>query len=126
MAEQMGKRWLILRRQAPDGKVTEAVLCPVDSDSIPRVTRDGGFVLAWTTQTDPEQRQGRLVCVVFQADTGASVAKVAIDPDAEDPCVLEPFFFCITAKTLIALDLDRGESAWSWPLPHVKFKGPPP
>jgi hypothetical protein len=126
MAEHTGKQWFILRRQGPDGNVTDVALCPADKDIIPQVTRDGGFVLVWTTQIPHEQRHGGPGCAVFRADTGSSVATVSIDPDAEDPCVLEPHFYCISANALIAMDLDHGELAWSWPLPPAQFKGPPP
>lgn len=121
-----GKHWLVLRRQTPDGNVADVELCAVEPDTTPRVTRDGGFVLAWTAPPSVGQRHGGTECAVFRADTGAPVATVALDPEAEDPCVLEPHLYGISANTLTAVDLDRGEPAWSWPFPVAKFKGPPP
>jgi hypothetical protein len=119
VADRAGAQCLILRHQAPDGNVTEAALGSWNESVIPRVTRDGKFVLAWNTQR-PEG------CTIFAADTGSPAASVQVDPDAEDPCIVEPKVYCIAANALIAMNLDRGDPAWSWPFPASKPKRPPP
>jgi hypothetical protein len=94
----------------------------VREDILPRITRDGRFVLAWTAAAAQDASR----CSVFAADTGTLAATVPLNPDIEDPCILEPNLYYAVGRSLTAIDLASGAVIWTWQAPAAQFKGPPP
>jgi len=54
------------------------------------------------------------------------VARVKMELDARDPCILDTWLYYVTGTALIAKDLSDGEQKWAGPLPPATFRGPPP
>ena len=120
------ERWLCLRSNKPDLRSMELMRVPTDEDVQPRVTRDGRFVLVRTEGTGEQASQGGPDCQIFRTDTGQRLARVEMEPDARDPCILNTWLYYVTGAALVARDLSHGQQKWAWPLPPVTSRGPPP
>jgi hypothetical protein len=120
------ERWLCLRSNKPDLRSVELMQLPTHEDVQPRLTRDGRFVLVRTEGTGEQASQSGPACQIFRTDTGRRVARVKMELDARDPCILDTRLYYVTGTALMAKDLSDAEQKWAWPLPPATFRGPPP